>query len=289
MKKLSVILLAALLLICTGCSSADGHTNVSNPKEAVITVGSHDYTREAFYQGMIASNGDSMIIQKLVSMIYADKVNEDDSEVIQKAEDDANELLEIAGEYLSFYLYYYAGVSTIDQYKEVMVYYNKLDAIADLYIDEHFDELLAENPAKLVRAIEFYEKEEAEEALTQLKSGADFESVAETGTTYFSTEAFALTDKNTSDDTALVSAVKEAEGIGYLDVISSSDESYYFVVEILDTDVNNFKDDYKDALINDAVVSEDVILPYYAKEGNFKIYDEDMYNSFKENYPAFFE
>ena len=288
MKKLTVILLSALLLISvSGCSKADGKAEVSSAEEAVLTVGNSNYSKGTFYKAMTASGYESMVIQKLTEMIYAAQISEDDSELIQNAEDEANELIEMSGNYLDFYLYYYAGVSSIEQYKELMVYYSKLDAIADKYIDGHIDSLVADTVPKYARVIEFADEETAKEALQKIKDGASFEDVAaELGTYSYTGEEIVLLKQSTADAN-LAEAVSNAEGTGLLDVISGEEETWY-VAEITDTDYNNFKDAFYDALINEGVVAENTVLAYFAKEGNFKIYDEDLYNSFKETYPEFF-
>ena len=288
MKKLTVILLSALLLLTvSGCSKADGTADVTSKDEAVLTVGNTNYTKGTFYKAMTASGYESMVLQKLTEMIYASQISEDDSEVIRNAEDEANELVEMAGDYLDFYLYYYAGVSSIEEYKELMIYYSKLDAIADKYIDGHLDSLVEEAAPKYVRVIEFADEETAKEALQKIKDGASFEDVAvELGTYSYSGEEIVIL-KQSAIDTNLAEAVSNAENTGLLDVVSGEEETWY-VAEITDTDYNNFKDAFYDALINEGVVAEDAVLGYFAKEGNFRIYDEDLYNSFKEAYPDFF-
>ncbi len=290
MKKIITVILVSLLFVLSGCSKVDGKAEVSNKDEVVLTVAGKDYTKDSFFRSLIANSGSGVVIQKLVTLVYANEINADDSDLVADAQKQADDLVANAGEYLDFYLYY-AGVSTIEQYKEVMVYYSKIEAIVNKYIGEHLEELITAQAPKQYRAIACNTMENAEAALNALQEGTVWDEVVTLYNVSTNTTDAKVVNKETSSlDAALKSALDAITTTGvHNEVIASSQGSTFYVVEILDTDAHNFQDAFSASLLTDSIVTENDVLPTYAKKGNFQIYDEDLYNAFKEQYPAYFD
>jgi len=291
MKKFITVILVSLLFVLSGCSSkADGKADISNKDDAVLTINSQNFTRDNFYRSLMSTSGPAVVMQKLVSMVYAAEINEDDSSLIADAQKQADDLVANAGDMLDFYLYY-AGVSTIEQYKEVMVYYNKIDAIVSKYVGEHMEELITAQAPKKFRMIACTSMENAEAALNALSEGTVWDEVVTLYNNSTNSTAERIVNKDTTSlDAALKSALEAITTNGlHKEVIADSNNANFYVVEMLDVDAHNFQDELSDSFLTDGIVTENDVLPAYAKKGNFQIYDEELYNAFKEQYPAYFE
>lgn len=286
MKKILLVILLCLLTLA-GCS-ADPYADVSNADDAVISVDDTTYTKGQFYDAMISSDSATLVANKLVSMIYENIIG-DDSDLIAQADETLANFKKATGDYFLLYLSYY-GYSSEEAYYKDMVLYLKQDAIAQQYIDDNYDALVAEYQPKMVRILQTSSSDDANTALAAIKAGADF---AETTATYGNgnfTGVEQLIYSTSADVSAnVLTAINSYSEPGIMDAVVVNDEgTLYNVIEVTNTDASTFKDTFSSTLLNDLDITTTAIT-YYVRQGNFTVYDVDVYNALETANPDYLD
>ena len=286
MKKILLVILLCLLTLA-GCS-ADPYADVSNADDAVISVDDTTYTKGQFYDAMISSDSATLVANKLVSMIYENIIG-DDSDLIAQADETLANFKTATGDYFLLYLSYY-GYSSEETYYKDMVLYLKQDAIAQQYIDDNYDVLVTEYQPKMVRILQTSSSDDANTALAAIKAGADF---AETTATYGNgnfTGVEQLIYSTSADVSAnVLTAINSYSEPGIMDAVVVNEEgTLYNVIEVTNTDASTFKDTFSSTLLNDLDITTTAIT-YYVRQGNFTVYDVDVYNALETANPDYLD
>ena len=121
MKKTLCTLLAVLSLFLLVACGADGHADVSNRGEVLLSVDKTNFTKGQFYDAMVGSYADTIIINKLQDMIYAKEISDDFSELEAEANDIVENFKEAVGDLIDLYLSAY-GFNSIEEYRQELLY-----------------------------------------------------------------------------------------------------------------------------------------------------------------------
>ncbi len=288
MKKAICALLAFLSLFLLVACGADSKADVSNRKEVILSVDKSDFTKGQFYDAMVGSYADSIIINKLRDMIYAKEISEDMSDIEERADKTVEDFKEAVGDLIDLYLNAY-GFNSIEEYREELVSSLKTDKIVRHYCDEKMSDLLSAHKPVKARIIQCDSLEKAQEALKVFQSGENIDQAyTDFGTTAFTSQPVIVLSDDSAVDATLVAVISAQKENGVLPAVTAdANEKYFYVAEIIDTDTSAFTDEFVDKLISSSKVSEDTALGFYAKKGGFRIYDEDIYNTFASKHKAY--
>ena len=288
MKKLFVVLLAVLLL--TGCSG-NKTTSPTDGNSIVIKIGDKEITKNALYETMLYNYGTNMVFLEATEMVLAQRAifTEEDT---KKMEEDFAQLKETYGEEFAFWILYYGYASEEDYYEKAFMPSYRQKILADIYIRENLNTIAFEyQPYKVNYAFVMQDEELANEIATALQNGASFEELSVSysdevavdikvgallykgmnysATAYEPIYAFATTEKNVGS---------------YYNVEYDSLTDAYYVVEIIANNVEEFEEDFIDALAtSDSNILSKAIKHYFALD-NFTIYDKWIYDSFVDIY-----
>lgn len=287
MKKHLVSLLA-LLLVLTGCSNANAE--ISNKKDVVISVGNETVTNDDLYYMLMYSEYGSIdtIMSQLEEAIY-DEIVPINDDVMAKAQKIVDDYKESYGDYYEFFMSY-SGYANEEEFLNKAAIPNvRYVEMASQYIDLKFSTLSVTNKPRKIEAASFKTEEEANAALEAANSGKSIKEAAEAnnGTALNKGEAFVVTSSATSalDADALNVVCGTAVNGVIVSVLPGSDKNYY-VVNMVEANPENFKEEAIEAIANTVDYYEDA-MRYNLKERNFKITDTYTNKLFTAEYPDF--
>lgn len=276
MKKLLTVLFALLLLV--GCSNA-GYSKVSNGEEVLFKGPKTTFTKADLYNVLKISSEDA--ITKDIITTIAKNLKIDLTDIEAQADDSLKMYEEMGYEY---YIIYYYG--SLDAYKQQYIYSGIVTELSKIYVNDKFDTLVeTDKPVKMKMAY-FYEEEAAKKALDAINNGTSFE-MACTNNGYDQQIAEAI---YTDSDDMLAYEVKQyltdTDKLGLSSIITASTSSQdadgnivtnntYYLLDVTDRDVNNFKDDYIATVLED--VKEEDVVAYMLEKHQIEFYDQDIY------------
>lgn len=294
-KLLTVILLAAMALtMLAGCE--DATAKVSNANEMIMKIGKTTYTKGQLYEAMMEDDAVNTVVTKALQMIADAEIETTDeikTEAQEMIDDYKEQIAETTDEPFEEAIKMY-GYDSLEAFEEYCLLTTKSSHLLDKYIEENWDSLLEEYApvkAKMIYvsgadgAEEGYKK--AEEALEALKSGQNFEEVAEayTSNKNIMTEKL-YTRKDSSLDYNVLQYLTTVSAPGLSQVITNKDVNGYYVVQVTNINQTQLKDDFI-ALLKDDTDFSDTVISHFFKLHNFTVYDIDVFNEIKENYPAY--
>ncbi|MBQ2213449.1 MAG: hypothetical protein II414_02640, partial [Erysipelotrichaceae bacterium] len=187
------------------------------------------------------------------------------------------------------------GYASAEEFMDYCISTVKADRLLDKYIDENWDKLVEENKpvkAKMIwvdgsNGMEDAQKE-ANEAIALLKSGVSFEEVSEKyndRSAYAEEKLYTLANNSTLDYNVLQFMLNTATPT-LSEAIQANTGSAYYVVQVTNTNINQMKDEFITAYKN-MTNTRDTVFHNYFKAHKFTIYDIDVFNTVKANYPSY--
>lgn len=275
MKKI-LALLASLLLVC-GCS--DAYANIKDGSTEVFKVGNKTITKEDMYSFMKANAGTYYVLNDATAVIVDKEI-----EITDDMRTEAEEALEL---YKNMYGESFTNMLESYGYKDEEDYLNnailksaQLNELVKKYATENYDSLVEQYFPRKAIILSLDSSDDADAALTELKGGTE---VADVVKAY---NAVGLSEPNivTSDEDypAEVKAVLISNNDGEWVKLPSSNGKYY-LVQIVDSNPANFKEEFVKEIATNSAVQE-ASDHYYFSKYNFTIYDKDLYDSFKAEY-----
>lgn len=282
MKKIIVMLFTLLMLV--GCSSK-GYSKISIGDDVIFTGPNTKYTKADLYDSLKVCSADAIetdILNKIAANLGIDK-----TEIEKEAQDMVDMYLSMG--YESYIISYYGSS---EAYKQMYISNATLVKLAEIYVNDNFDKLLAEDkPIKLQLA--FFDTLEAAQGLIDaVNAGSTFDMAAiDNGYNQDCSEAIYLDSDELPVD--VKSYINDTDTVGLSKIItvtntatdsdgnSSSTETYY-VLNIISRDINDYKDLYittKAELVDVAEVKS-----YFFSNHEIKFYDQDIYEIMKEKY-----
>ena len=295
MKKLLKALIIALCFctLLTGCK--DATATVSNPNELIVQVGKEKVTKKDIYDRMMTDDASNSVISKAMEIIVGSEIDTT-AELEAKAQELFEEYkaqLESQGDFEEILKSY--GFESVDAFKQYCLVNVKADELAEKYITDGWDEIYQEFAPVKAKMI-FIDSSEigndagrqkAQEAIAAIKSGKTFEEVA---AEFSSKEDLAketlYTRDNTSIDYNVLSFLTTVTNPTLSDVIVNKNANGFYVVQVTTTNQEQLREDLS-TYLKSLTTFTDKVNGYYFKKHNFKVYDIDVYNTIKNNYPSY--
>lgn len=296
MKKLVKIALLSFITVALLAGCKDATATVSNPKEMLIKIGNVTVTKGDVYAEMMKDDASNTVVNLALKQIANAEVEttDDIKKEAQSTYDDYKAQIESTGVDFETGLKQY-GYASAEEFMDYCISTVKADRLLDKYIDENWDKLVEENKpvkAKMIwvdgsNGMEDAQKE-ANEAIALLKSGVSFEEVSEKYNdrpAYAEEKLYTLANNSTLDYNVLQFMLNTATPT-LSEAIQANTGSAYYVVQVTNTNINQMKDEFITAYKN-MTNTRDTVFHNYFKAHKFTIYDIDVFNTVKSNYPSY--
>lgn len=285
MKKLLIVLGVALML----CACGTEKTLVSNPDEVIISAEKNSFTKQDLFESMKQQDYSQFIINSLMDKIV--KFEGITDEHINERVNNAFEGIKaVYGDQFPIVASYYGGEEVL---KANLTAEAKSQELAAKYFDLNKDQYIEEYKPVLAYAFFVEDAQKASSIKTEVEAGVDIKDAAVNAGYTEGVFQAVYTDKS---DIAL--DVKEyfanTTETGKIEIIpttvttssanGSIDTDRYYVVQIIDKDVNNFIDDFYATLAT--YIDQTVILSHFFDKYNLEVFDQDTYELLVKKYPG---
>ena len=130
--------------------------------------------------------------------------------------------------------------------------------------------------------MQFTDEATANQALEQVKSGANFEETATSlGSSVSAAETIATTQSSYA--TNVLSTLSVITDPTLTDVIADDNGANFYIVQVIATDAESFKDEAVDTIASISALSSEASIFYFEKY-NFTVYDKTIYDQLESNY-----
>ena len=281
MKMKNILAGACALILLAGCS--DASAKLANGSETVMTVGNQTFSKNDIYQMLVSSAGGDTVYSKAQTFIAEQEV-----ELTDEMKDSAKNTLELYsmmyGDQFTDYLKS-SGLTEDDYVNTVILPYMQAEKLPEIYINEHFDELVSTYEPIQVIVLSFSSQDDASKAISALKDGsATAEEAAASNNSASKGEPEILVNSSMTYDSAVLTVLRSGSvDDGWVEVPSSDGVTFY-VVKIVSKNAADFKDEAVTALGGISTVTN-AATDYFFRKYNFHVYDIDVYNQLKSNHP----
>jgi hypothetical protein len=282
MKKIVTLLFALLILV--GCSSK-GYSKLSDGSEVIFTGPNNEsFTKNDLYESLKISSVDA------VENDILDKIAESEELDLTDVEAEADELVEMYQQlgYETYIIQYYGS---IEAFKKYYMSSGILTLLTNLYVEENYEIFKADDKPVKMKMANFETEEIANKVIEEVNNGSTFEmACANNGYTNEVSEAIYL-DSDSDLDYNIKEYLNSTDTTGLSTVIEGSasntneDLHIYYVLDITDRDVDNFKDEYITEKVADC--DSDDVKNYMFKKHDIEFYDQDIYELMKSEYEVF--
>lgn len=303
MKKICALCVVAMLFTLTGCK--DATASVSDPGEALISVGGSKVTKEQIYNQMKTAGGAPGTLQLTSAKLYElEEITITDA--MKKSGDESTaKLKEQYGDdsFKSMLAQY--GYKDEAEYKEKSVYPGlQQKELNKKYINENKDDTLTTFHPVKAKIMEAKDQDSANKALAAIKEGKSFEdAVSEFGatTTYDGKEAIYHTES--SLPTAVFTKIGSVTANGLVDSVMegttnsnagtdptgapATGAAKYYVAYVTEKDYTKFEADAINKIAETSTSLQTKAMESYLAKHEFHIYDIDIYNGIKQSNPTF--
>ncbi len=279
MKKVITLLFALLLLV--GCSSK-GYSKLSDGSEVIFTGPNNEsFTKNDLYESLKISSVDA------VENDILDKIAESEELDLTDVEAEADELVEMYQQlgYETYIIQYYGS---IEAFKKYYISSGILTLLTNRYVEENYEIFKASDKPVKMKMASFETEEIANKVIEEVNNGSTFEmACANNGYTSEVSEAIYL-DSDSDLDYNVKDYLNSTDTTGLSTVIESDsddDTHVYYVLDITDRDVDNFKDEYITEKVADC--DSDDVKNYMFNKHDIEFYDQDIYELMKSEYEVF--
>ncbi|MFV0380556.1 MAG: hypothetical protein ACK5KQ_07015 [Anaerorhabdus sp.] len=282
MKKL-YLLFIGLSLLLVGCS--DANVSLTDPNTELFKVGKDSITKDDLYDMLIERDAGYSAISISTNYILDQEVEITDE--IKKAADDNLSLYETIYQDKLLEAVQANGFLTIDDfYENNLLTSERLNHLTKKYIDANFDVLKGKYQPKKIQLLTFDNEESATNAKTELEKGVDIATIVEDLKSSSNGKDTVVTNDNTTLNAAVVSYVNDTNSTGISEVISDSEGSSFFVINITETNADNMKEEVIDTLSSNTTISTESELYFFTKYG-LNVYDRTLHDLLTTNYPQY--
>lgn len=280
MKKLFALICTTLLLV--GCS--DARVKPSND-EMLFKVNDVTVTSQDLFAVMKLSDAGTSLISQAASVITKDVKDASIDEKVSVQLESLKEYFELMEQDFEAYLKT-MGYESEQQYIEETLYPQyALNFLVEEKITADFATLSTEYQPIKARILEV-KSENGDKALERIKNGESFDDVAKDlakeSTTYKGTTQV-YTIKGATFPTPVSTFVTTQKTPGLSTVLTTEGSASSYIVEIVETQSDRFKDEAIDVLLQNSTLTQTYIAKLY-KENGFKVYDKDIYEALQTDY-----
>ena len=288
MKKICGLCMAALLVALSGCS--DASTNISDPSTKIVTIGNTTITRGDVYPILKNQGGVSSIISQ-VTKIICDKEVPVDDEIKKKAEESLATFKSLVGEENWESFIASTGYSSEEEYmNERIIAAAQAEKLVNKYLEQNTDAIFAEYQPRQLQIFATDNEDTAKQALEKIQGGAEVKDVVSElgGSEEFSGETILMTSAAGLASNVWSKIAEQSEPGVINEVLNTLTFSTYYVVKVVDVDPNNYKEQAVTTLAQVKDVQNEGF-KFFLDKYNFEIYDIDVYNAFKLDYPYYID
>lgn len=294
MKKTTILSFAAVLMLAlSGCK--DASVDISNGSEELFKVGNTKVTNDDIFRSLFLNGGYSEVNSKVSKIIYDKEVPEND-EIKKEAKDALAQAKKDMGENFLETIKQYYGCENEDAfYTKVSLPNAQLNALTKKFLNEHAEEQITTYKPVKVRIIACTSEDNAKKALEAVQKGTGFEEAAKQ---YGKTDTYKGAEEIVNQSSGLPSAVwskisvitdKEAMINEVItDSVTDAENPVYYVVKVTNTKaLEEFKDEAIKSILDKATSAKTDAMKFYLNKYNFRVYDIDIYNTYKTNNPDY--
>ena len=276
MKKLLTVLAIALMLC--GCGTAT--TQVSEGSETIITSEKTAFTKQDLFEGMKNNDYTSVILESLVSKIVTFEGITDEN-LNKRVESALDGFKAVYGDQYPIVVAYYGGEEAL---KASLAAEAQNQELINKYFEANREALLAEYKPVLGYAFYTEDGQVATAIMAEIANGKDLETAAKDAGYANPVSKSVITDKS---DIALdvkeyingTPVLGETKLIETEVTTSTANGSVstprYYIVQVVDNNVDNFKDDFVAVLTQS--IDGTKIYSYFFEKYGLEVYDQDTY------------
>lgn len=282
MKKILSILIT--LLVLAGCSSA---SLKPSKNEILFKINGKEIREDDVFESMHLSNNSFQIVRSEAQKILLNYLVEEDDDFNKQVQERLEEAKTTLGDNFDLFLKE-NGFENEEEYIDTIVKdIVRLDIALTQAMDDDYENIKSKRPRQ-VKIIEV-EADSANKALELAKSGSSLEEVYEeygVENTQYKGNVI-LVSENSNLDTAPLDKLLNATDNGLIkEVVTSSSTNAQYILEVVNIDADELKDEVIEEFINDSKLSEEYLAKLFSKH-KFKLYDQHLYDAFKENLPEY--
>ena len=282
MKKILSILIT--LLVLAGCSSA---SLKPSHNEILFKINGKEIREDDVFESMHLSNNSFQIVRSEAQKILLNYLVEEDDDFNKQVQERFEEAKTTLGDNFDLFLKE-NGFENEEEYIDTIVKdIVRLDIALTQAMDDDYENIKSKRPRQ-VKIIEV-EADSANKALELAKSGSSLEEVYEeygVENTQYKGNVI-LVSENSNLDTAPLDKLLNATDNGLIkEVVTSSSTNAQYILEVVNIDADELKDEVIEEFINDSELSEKYLAKLFSKH-KFKLYDQHLYDAFKENLPEY--
>lgn len=282
MKKILSILIT--LLVLAGCSSA---SLKPSHNEILFKINGKEIREDDVFESMHLSNNSFQIVRSEAQKILLNYLVEEDDDFNKQVQERLEEAKTTLGDNFDLFLKE-NGFENEEEYIDTIVKdIVRLDIALTQAMDDDYENIKSKRPRQ-VKIIEV-EADSANKALELAKSGSSLEEVYEeygVENTQYKGNVI-LVSENSNLDTAPLDKLLNATDNGLIkEVVTSSSTNAQYILEVVNIDADELKDEVIEEFINDSKLSEEYLAKLFSKH-KFKLYDQHLYDAFKENLPEY--
>ncbi|MCF0111989.1 MAG: hypothetical protein HUJ58_08800 [Erysipelotrichaceae bacterium] len=286
MKKVLLVAVCALMLL--GCEDASAKLKSGN--DAVVTLGGSKVTKNQMYEILRTQDAGETAVT-LAKNYILEKEIENTDEIETKAQEELASVKEALGENWELYLSYYGYASEEDCYQNDILPSVKEQFLLNKYVEEQWEDLKVYWYPTKVKMIETESADDANAALTEVKEGAEFETVAAKYTTksddlYDGAEHLVSRADQDTLPSMVISFLRENTSPTVSAVLNSNDLTKFYVVQVIACNPDQYKEEAVELISSQDDLSDEA-MAYYFKKYNFHVYDISLLNDMKSNYPSY--
>lgn len=282
MKK--ILLSLTVLLLLVGCTSATIKP-VSN--ESLFTINGKTITEADVFQSMHISATSIDLVKSEAEKALINVLVKDDARLNTKIEELIKTVKDALGDNFELFLSE-NGFANEQAYIDAIVKDTaKLDILLENVMADDYAALTKYRPRQ-VRIVETT-KEDSDAALALAKTGVSLEAVhAEYGREGAVNDGSVVVVSELSTlNTAPLDILLNATENGLIDeTVANSSSAVYYILEVVELDVEAVKDAAVAIFAQDSKLSESYLSKLFI-EHKFKLYDQSLLDSFKTNYPDY--
>lgn len=282
MKKILSILITLLVLV--GCSNA---SLKPSHNEILFKINGKEIREDDVFESMHLSNNSFQIVRSEAQKILLNYLVEEDDDFNKQVQERLEEAKTTLGDNFDLFLKE-NGFENEEEYIDTIVKdIVRLDIALTQAMDDDYENIKSKRPRQ-VKIIEV-EADSANKALELAKSGSSLEEVYEeygVENTQYKGNVI-LVSENSNLDTAPLDKLLNATDNGLIkEVVTSSSTNAQYILEVVNIDADELKDEVIEEFINDSKLSEEYLAKLFSKH-KFKLYDQHLYDAFNENLPEY--
>lgn len=282
MKKILSILIT--LLVLAGCSSA---SLKPSHNEILFKINGKEIREDDVFESMHLSNNSFQIVRSEAQKILLNYLVDEDDDFNKQVQERLEEAKTTLGDNFDLFLKE-NGFENEEEYIDTIVKdIVRLDIALTQVMDDDYENIKSKRPRQ-VKIIEV-EADSANKALELAKSGSSLEEVYEeygVENTQYKGNVI-LVSENSNLDTAPLDKLLNATDNGLIkEVVTSSSTNAQYILEVVNIDADELKDEVIEEFINDSELSEQYLAKLFSKH-KFKLYDQHLYDAFNENLPEY--